>query len=179
MEKRGLSGKKPVSSDIDSSYPKKDEDFKVFNALLKSIKEKYHICSSDILFLLEEDVKMPCSAFNDILSPLETIVKYLKENVGLENSKIAKLLLRDSRTIWQAYKHAYEKMPEPLKITKSEYSIPFSALRSELSILESIVYYLKNNYDLSFHVLGESIKRDERTIWTVYSRAKKKLKNAS
>ena len=43
-----------------------------------------------------------------------------------------------------------------------------------LSVLEVMVEYLKEHEALSFHQIAALTNRDDRTIWTVYSRAKKK-----
>ncbi len=43
------------------------------------------------------------------LSPLETLVVYLKEQRGLSYHAIAELLLRDDRTIWTTYMRAKKK----------------------------------------------------------------------
>ncbi len=40
--------------------------------------------------------------------------------------------------------------------------------------LESISQYLKDVKGLSFHEIAVLLNRDDRTIWTCYSRAKKK-----
>ena len=59
-------------------------------------------------------------------------------------------------------------------------SIPIRILRDRsLSVLETIVEFLKENKELSFHEIGVLLNRDERNIWTVYNRAKKKRKNES
>ena len=53
--------------------------------------------------------------------------------------------------------------------------IPSSILKDRtLSVLESIVEYLKEKRNLSYHEIAELLGRDDRTIWTVYDRAKKK-----
>ncbi len=46
-----------------------------------------------------------------------------------------------------------------------------------LAVLESLVEYLKEIRGFSFHEIGVLLNRDERNIWTVYSRAKKKRKD--
>ena len=46
-----------------------------------------------------------------------------------------------------------------------------------VSVLEAIVEYLKDNEKLSLHEIALLINRDDRTIWTVYDRAKKKRKS--
>ena len=44
----------------------------------------------------------------------------------------------------------------------------------KLSVLEAIVKYLKEERQLSYHEIAVLLKRDDRTIWTVYNRVKKK-----
>ncbi len=43
-----------------------------------------------------------------------------------------------------------------------------------LSVLEIMVEYLKEQKSLSYHEIAVLLNRDDRTIWTVYSRVKKK-----
>ena len=40
---------------------------------------------------------------------LESVVVYLKEEIGLKYSEIARLLNRDDRTIWNVYNYAKNK----------------------------------------------------------------------
>ena len=60
-----------------------------------------------------------------------------------------------------------------------EINIPSSILRDrKLSALEAIIEYLKEVRKLNYHEISVLLKRDERNIWTMYNRAKKKrLKN--
>ncbi|MBD3248821.1 hypothetical protein GF336_02135 [Candidatus Woesearchaeota archaeon] len=155
-----------------------DEDFQLFRILLNKLKERYHLPAADLINKLKQDISIPCSIFNKKLSPLETEVKYMKENLDYSYKKIAALLGRSDKTVWQAYKNAVKKLPEKLKAEETRYNIPVSALNTNLSILESTVTYLKDNYDLSYHDIGDIIQRDEKTIWTVHNRAKNKLKTA-
>jgi hypothetical protein len=59
-------------------------------------------------------------------------------------------------------------------------NIPTSIFKNRgLSVLESLVVFLKEEYELHFHDISKLLNRDDRTIWTVYDRAKKKrTKNA-
>ena len=43
-----------------------------------------------------------------------------------------------------------------------------------LSFLESLVEYLKNTLKLTFHDIAVLTNRDERNIWTLYDRARRK-----
>jgi hypothetical protein len=53
--------------------------------------------------------------------------------------------------------------------------IPISIVADRtVSILESIVEYLKDELKFNYHEIGELTNRNERTIWTVYNRTTKK-----
>ncbi|MEM4268387.1 MAG: sigma factor-like helix-turn-helix DNA-binding protein [Candidatus Woesearchaeota archaeon] len=43
-----------------------------------------------------------------------------------------------------------------------------------VAVLESLVEYLKDTYGLSYAEIGRLLNRNERTVWTVYRRAKEK-----
>lgn len=56
-----------------------------------------------------------------------------------------------------------------------EVSLSSSIFRDRmLSVLEVLVEYLKDKKELSYHEIAVLLNRDDRTIWTVYSRVKKK-----
>jgi hypothetical protein len=46
-----------------------------------------------------------------------------------------------------------------------------------LSVLESIVRYLKDEKEFTNKEIAQLLNRDERTIWTVYDRVRKKQQN--
>lgn len=53
--------------------------------------------------------------------------------------------------------------------------IPSDVFRDRtLSVLEAVVEYLHEEKSLTFHEIASMTNRDDRTIWTCYSRAKKK-----
>jgi DNA-binding NarL/FixJ family response regulator len=57
-------------------------------------------------------------------------------------------------------------------------SIPVNIfVNRSLSILESIVIYLKSEYGFSFNEIATRLGKNYRTIWTVYKRALKKLEH--
>lgn len=128
-------------------------------------------------FLSEEDIILPASIFdNEILSSLEIIVKYLHENLGLKFSKIAKLLGRNNIALANSYRIAAKKHTPKLAVKPSVFVVPCSILKNrKLSVLENISYYLKNNYKLTYHDVAVLLRKNDRTIWTVYQRALKKL----
>ena len=58
---------------------------------------------------------------------------------------------------------------------KQEVCIPTKVLRDRtLKVLEAIVEYLKEKKGYNYHEIGKLLNRDERTIWTVHNRSKKK-----
>lgn len=160
---------------------KEDKSFQILKLAIKDVKEKYKISSNEILSLIEEkpiskEILLPISIFEyESLSALEVICKYLKEELDIYYSKIALLLNRNSRTIWTTYKNAVKKRKEKLYIKESKFFIPLSILIDrKLSVLEAIVSYLKDNFNLRYSEIAVLLNRDERNIWTVYHRAKKK-----
>jgi|GEM_PF-2266312 len=62
--------------------------------------------------------------------------------------------------------------------TKIEYiDIPSFVFKDRtLSVLEVMVEYLRDNKKMKFHNIAVIINRDDRTVWTVYRRAKLKRK---
>jgi len=119
---------------------------------------------------------LPVSIFdNEDLSCLETIVKYLKEEFNLKFHEIALLLNRNDRTIWTTYNIACKKRKEKLSAKESKFSIPTSIFTDrKLSVLEALVGYLRNKFKLRYSKIAALLNRDERNMWSVYSRYKKK-----
>ncbi|MBI2649720.1 hypothetical protein HYX04_00225 [Candidatus Woesearchaeota archaeon] len=127
----------------------------------------------------KEETKVPISVFkNDYLSSLENIVKYLRENLLLSFKQIASLTNRNEIALAVTYRNAKKKMEAKFVVEEiSPYSIPVSILKDRnISVLENIASYLKDTFSLNYHSIAVLLNRDDRTIWTVYQRAKKKRK---
>ena len=124
---------------------------------------------------VRKEVSIPVGIFaNDVLGSLEAIVKYLKEELKLKFSKIGRLLNRSNKTIWATYHNAAKKMPSSFGIVSRDIMIPVSAISNRsFSTLESIVGFIKD-MDYTNHEVAEMLNLDDRTIWTVYDRVKKK-----
>ena len=168
--------KEENSISLGSSGLIKDEEFIGLRELYSRLKLRYD--KLEILDLLEgEEVFIPLSIFNKKLSSLEVISKYLFENRNLSLKKISLLLGRSNKNIWNAYNKSKKKFPEKL-VVKESILIPISVLRNlDFTLLENIVVYLKENLRFSYHEIAVLLQRDDRTIWTVYNRVKKKRKN--
>lgn len=143
--------------------------------LVRLLKLKYHLNTRDIINLIEEEeILIPISIFTKQLSILETITKYLKEELSLSLHQIGELLSRNERNIWHTYKTSNKKHPTKLIVHPTKHFIPISTFQNKLGALESIVLYLKDELNLSYHNIAVLLDRDDRTIWTVYNKAKKK-----
>ena len=128
---------------------------------------------------VKEEIKVPISVFkNDKLGSLENIVKYLRENLLLSFKQVAELTNRNEIALAVTYRNAKRKLAEKFVVTEiSPYSIPVSILKDRnLSVLENIAAYLKDTFGLAYHKIAVLLNRDDRTIWTVYQRARKKKK---
>lgn len=156
-----------------NSNLEKDPNYKTLKELYTKIKDKYSLTTTEIISKLEKEILIPSCIFNKELSSFESIVKYLKENLGFTNKKIALLTFKSQKSIWQAYNSAKKKFSSVFKIVPSDYYIPISVLQSNFTILESVVKFLKEELMLNFHEIGVVLKRDDRTIWTVYQRIRK------
>ena len=71
-----------------------------------------------------------------------------------------------------------DKQQEKRKIKSIDViDIPLKILQNrDVAILESIVAYLKDEKEMKYSEIARLLNRDQRTIWTVYNRVKKKRK---
>ncbi len=117
---------------------------------------------------------VPLSIFSSELGPLESLVKYMKEELSLTYKEIALILNRNAIPIGVSYRNAVSKLPSRLD-TMSERKIPLSIFsKRRFSVLEALTSYLKESCNMSFHDIAFALNRDDRTIWTVYSRYRNK-----
>ena len=164
-----------------NQYLKNPKDFEnALKSLVNYLGQEKGFSSDEIIRLITkggkpEAVEIPSCIFNNKLSSLESVVKYLKENLDLKYSEIAKLLNRDDRTIWATYSNSRKKFAKRFAVENNKYFIPALIISNRsLSVLESIVYYLKDDCNLKYSQIALLLCRDQRTIWTVYNRRRKK-----
>lgn len=159
-----------------------EESLFELTSLLKRIESDTGLTFEEVFRIIKDKTEakelevIPVSIFdNPTLSSLEAICKYLKEEKGLRFSQIARILNRNDRTVWNACTKANKKYPTRLKTTDSAYFIPITIFTNrKYSVLENLSMYLKDVHGLSYHDIGILLRRNERTIWTAYSRSKKK-----
>ncbi len=151
----------------------KEDKINLLQILINDIKKIYGIRGHSIE---DNELMIPIGIFgNDKLSSLESIVKYSKEELQLKFSKIAKMLNRSIKTVWTTYKNASRKMPKHFESFQDNIIIPYSAFSDRnFSTLESLVGFIKN-LGRSNHEVGLMLHLDDRTIWTVYDRVKRKI----
>ena len=162
MVERGRNkSKDSVISSLDSLS--KNEKIELLAAIISSFKEG-----------LSEN-SIPIVIFdNDKLSTFEALAKYMKENLKLRFVVIASLLNRSDKTIWTTYNKAKQKMSVPFSSVVSDINIPITSFSDrKFTIFESLVVYLKD-LGLKNHEIAVMLHRDDRTIWSVYNRAKRK-----
>lgn len=147
---------------------------------INAIEKKFNVSDKEIVELLKErpcdKERIPiCILQNKKLGAFEAIVKYLHENCRLKFKDISVMLNRSQFTIASSYKSAKSKLDKKFSIKNSEFDIPTKILANrELSPLENISFYLKNTFGMKFSEIGQLLCLNQRTIWTVYARAKKK-----
>ena len=143
--------------------------------LIKNIKKDPNKISLEDLDSDKNQEIIPDTIFNKKLTVLESIVKYLKENLNFSYKNIANSINRDIRNIWQIYNTSKHKSGEKFVVKDFEFAIPLSIFSNrKLSMQEHLVFYLKENFRITYHKIATIIERDDRTIWTVYQKAKKK-----
>jgi len=166
-----------VDPDFSSSpHKNKQQLIKDLQHTLSQLKTRHSLTDHDILGLLHQQKQhIPLSIFSTKLSPLEALVKYLKDHQHHTNHAIAELLNRNDRTIWTTYNNAKQKnITLPLS---TDILLPFSLFSDRtLSILEHVVKYLKEQLYMTNKKIANLLNKDNRTIWTVYDRSKKKQK---
>jgi len=153
------------------SLTKKGEEY----AELDRIISRFRDLSKDDQILRKKDLAIPVGIFaNNPLSTLEAVVKYLKEILKLRFSNIGKLINRSNKTIWATYHNAIKKMPSSFGDVSSEVLIPVSIFADrQYSTLENLVRFVKK-HDYTNHEVALMLNLDDRTVWTVYDRVKRK-----
>ena len=98
---------------------------------------------------------------------------------------------RDDRTVWGAYESSKEKLKneknklsegyidggrdEEKRSTNDDIGVPLIIFRDRtFSVLETIVAFLKDSLHMRYCQIARRLCKDDRTIWTIYRRFKKK-----
>ena len=144
---------------------------------LEDVEKETALNRRQLLKLLEQDEDLvPATIFTvRELGVLEAVVKFLREVRGYPLHKIAALLKRDNRTIWSTYEHSRQKYKGKMPENGTDIKVPLNVFSDrKLGVLEALVRYLKERYSMRYSEIGNLLSRDQRTVWTVYNRARKK-----
>ena len=120
-----------------------------------------------------EEILFSLYYFSKNHTVLESVILYLKDQRKLNYHQIGALINRDERNIRVLYLRAKIK---PIKFyNSSKILIPISIFADKkLSALESLTVYLHDKLNFRFSQIAQLIGRDQRTVWTSYSRARRK-----
>jgi hypothetical protein len=151
-----------------------DEDKKGIEDLMlrvNSICEETGLDDAELLYLVRKASRsVPVGIFCGGCSPLEAIVRHLRDR-GLSYSDIGRQLKRDPRVVWQTHRVAKDKL-----LGKADgLLVPLSVFSgSRLSILESLVTYLRQKRGLRLVHIAAILKKDTSTVATALKRAEMK-----
>ncbi len=132
-----------------------------------------------------EQIQVPADIFAGRTSPARALVRFLAETKQMPLKEVAKILHKSYANTWISYKKAKslhnseheQGILENKGYGQAGYFIPLSAFSHNgfLTVFEALVVYMKKFF--TFSQISRIVKKDPRTIWTVYSRAKKKMES--
>jgi hypothetical protein len=118
--------------------------------------------------------EVPVSIFTNKLTVLESLVKFFVEVKGEPLCKVGLRLNRSEKQLWHTYNNAKKKFSGALPIKSSVY-VPESVFTDRrVSPTEGLVVFLREIAKMKFSEISFLLNRNEKTVWTSYSRAKKK-----
>lgn len=145
----------------------KDALAQVFQTLADDLREKHGFSDDELHALLSAEETIPATAFDNNLTPLETLTHHLADDQ-------LKKLNRPKQTLQNAQENARKKAPDGLTPAPSKHHIPITIFGDRtLSPLEHLCTHLKEQ-GLRNNEIAQTIGRNPRTVWTVLSRADKK-----
>lgn len=137
-------------------------------------KKRYNLSIGKILEAAskwQNYISIPVTAFNRPSGGLESAVRFLREVHKLKFSEIAKLLNRDPRTVWTAYRKSKAKEPFYVPPRRTKYQIPVRTLSSRKhTVMESVCYVLKEHYHMRNHDIAKAIGRTDPYVWITLRR---------
>ncbi|MEM0230979.1 MAG: helix-turn-helix domain-containing protein [Candidatus Woesearchaeota archaeon] len=137
---------------------------------IEELSRRYGIQKEDLLRISEEGRNFIDAGIFQKRAPLGAICTELKAK-GYSTKEIAKKLGRSYKTIWTTIKKTERKKPAE----KTGILIPLRAFENRnMGILESAVKFLKDEKNMRLSQIAKILKRNYRTVWTAYNKAKEK-----
>ncbi len=129
----------------------------------------------ELLAKRSQEDKIPISVLaTKKLGAFEATVKYLKEDRGWKNNRIAGILNRSQQAVWTSYSNSKNKHRARLVLKTSDNDIPLRLLSGKESILRTAIIYLHEQQSISFSEIAQLLNRDKKTIWATYNRRLRK-----
>lgn len=169
MEKEGEKDEGHRGRSVTLNYSSLEE----LESVLDSLVERYQIdykTLARIVLEKEQDILIPAAIFRDRTKTIiELAFSYLKHNYNLAPAEISKILnipSREAKKLWDA--------SAPVDSIKESPFVPAQIIGGVLSPFENIVEYLKERKRMKNSEIAHVLARSNKTIWTVYERAKEK-----
>ena len=156
-----------------------EENFilKIIEEFSERLRQNYNYSNKEIINLFEKvELLIPIEIFSSGLAPAEALTKFLKENCDKNFHEISLMIKRNEKSIWQNYHRAIKKMPSHFAF-ESKLKIPVSAFGdNKLSVFECLIFHLKEQKQLKNIRIAHLLGKNPSNVWSVYSRAMKKLR---
>ena len=110
---------------------------------------------------------------NKLVQALTLIAEELKEEYSLNKKETIRIVIEKLSEKYKVSKNEIKEL-----INEKEILIPVTIFNKRLGGLEAVTRYLKENLNMSYHEIAELLKRDDRTIWTAYNKAREKQKES-
>lgn len=175
MKSKSRNGTDRVNPSNPVSFKASEKKRELLRKEILALKEKYGLTSDELAQVFQEELLVPFAVFSEKLTVLESVVKYLKENEGLNLRQIASALSRDERNIWHIYNKCKTKQPRKFVLKNLQLRVPVAIFQNtKLSAQESLVSFLRDEEHLSYDEIAKLLRRSASTIRTVYQRSRQK-----
>lgn len=132
----------------------------------------------------ERYASVPVGIFRSELGPLEAVVKYARDVLQLSVQAVSRFTGRTPSTVSISYRNAKAPLVldlelkdinfRKLRVPRNSLLIPASAFVADLSVLEAVCLHLHTRVGLRYADIARLLHRDQRTVYTVVSRARRK-----
>lgn len=112
------------------------------------------------------DFSIPIEIFSHKYNPMESLVKYLREQ-GMNNDEIAEKLHTTKKTVWSTFSRVKDK---PFVIKNKTKFVSLKIFNSDLSVVEALVKELLKKY--SPKQIAELLNKPVQSVYSVKRRLK-------
>jgi hypothetical protein len=160
----------------------KDDSRELLKSILQFMRQSRNLSLPELVNIYSEispHDTVPLSIFSGVLSPSESLCRYLRDERKLSFHEIALLIGRDDRSVWTSYSRASRKSVGRSRQVPAQHDglcIPISIFSNRsLSILENLVHHLRSVHGLPNSGISKLLNREHSSIATVAKRARDKV----